>query len=78
MPFAEIERSLIKERQREGIELAKAKTGKERVYLEWRDSLTTERAADLRKRAAAGEAKAGLAREFGVSRAELYVYVKAD
>ena len=35
-------------------------------------------AAELRQRAAAGEQKAKLAREFGVSRETLYQYLRAD
>src|SRR5271166_6927934 len=62
--FAEFERSLIRERQREGIALAK-KAG---VYRGRKPSLTPEQAEDLRKRVGAGEKKAGLAREFGTSR----------
>jgi DNA invertase Pin-like site-specific DNA recombinase len=71
---AQFERELIKERQREGIAIAK----KEGVYKGRKHSLSAERAADLRKRAKAGEAKAGLAREFGISRAALYVYLGKD
>ena len=69
--FAEFERSLIRERQREGIALAK-KAG---VYRGRKPSLTTEQAAELRKRVVAGEKKAGLAREFGISRETLYAYL---
>jgi DNA invertase Pin-like site-specific DNA recombinase len=69
--FAEFERALIGERQREGIALAKRKG----VYKGRKPSLTMERAADLRKRALAGEKKAGLAREFGISRETLYQYM---
>jgi DNA invertase Pin-like site-specific DNA recombinase len=68
--FAEFERSLLKERQREGIALAK-KAG---VYKGRKPSLTAERATELRRRIAAGEKKAGLAREFGISRETLYQY----
>ena len=71
--FAEFERSLIRERQREGIALAKKKG----VYRGRKPSLTGEQAADLRKRVAAGEKKAGLAREFGISRETLYGYLRA-
>jgi len=71
--FAEFERSLIRERQREGIALAK-KAG---VYRGRKPSLTDEQAQGLRKRVAAGEQKAGLAREFGVSRETLYRYLEA-
>ena len=71
--FAEFERSLIRERQREGIAIAKAKGD---VYTGRKHSLTPERANILRQRAAAGENKAALAREFGISRAALYVYLQ--
>ena len=69
--FAEFERSLIRERQREGIALAKRKG----VYKGRKPSLDAERAQKLRKRAAEGANKAALAREFGISRAALYVYL---
>jgi DNA invertase Pin-like site-specific DNA recombinase len=68
--FAEFERSLIKERQREGIALAK-KAG---VYKGRKPSLIPDRVAELRARVAAGEKKAALAREFGISRETLYTY----
>jgi DNA invertase Pin-like site-specific DNA recombinase len=68
--FAEFERSLIRERQREGIALAK-KVG---VYKGRKKSLTTERAEELRRRVTAGEKKTALAREFGISRETLYQY----
>lgn len=71
--FAEFERSLIRERQREGIAIAKAKGN---VYKGRKPSLSTDRATELCKRANAGENKAKLAREFGISRAALYVYLK--
>lgn len=72
--FAEFERSLIRERQREGIALAK-KAG---VYKGRKPSLDTERVLELRKRSAAGEKKASLAREFGISRETLYQYLRAE
>lgn len=68
--FAEFERSLIRERQREGIALAK-KAG---VYKGRKRSLSPERVSQLRARVAAGEKKAALAREFGISRETLYAY----
>lgn len=70
--FAEFERSLIRERQREGIALAK-KAG---VYRGRKPSLTGEQVTELRKRALAGEKKAALAREFGISRETLYSYLR--
>ena len=68
--FAEFERSLIRERQREGIAIAK-KAG---VYKGRKPSLTPERVRELRTRIAGGEKKAALAREFGISRETLYTY----
>lgn len=73
--FAEFERSLIKERQREGIALAKTKGG---IYKGRMPSLTREKADALRARVALGEPKAKLAREFGISRATLYNYRSGD
>jgi DNA invertase Pin-like site-specific DNA recombinase len=70
--FAEFERALIKERQREGIALAK-KAG---VYKGRKPSLTPERVQELRARVAAGGKRAVLAREFGISRETLYQYVR--
>jgi DNA invertase Pin-like site-specific DNA recombinase len=70
--FAEIERSLIRERQREGIAAAK-KAG---VHRGRKPSLTAEQADDLRRRVGAGEKKAAVAREFGISRETLYAYLQ--
>lgn len=72
--FAESERSLIRERQREGITLAK-KAG---VYKGRGKKLDAEQSAALIRCAAAGEAKAALAREFGVSRQTIYQYISPD
>jgi DNA invertase Pin-like site-specific DNA recombinase len=69
--FAEFERALIRERQLEGIALAKARG----AYTGRKPSLTPGQAEALRTRAAAGEPKAGLAREFGISRQTLYSYL---
>src|ERR1019366_2097947 len=57
---AEFERALIRERQREGIEVAK----KNGVYRGRRTRLSVTRVAELRRRSSAGEGKATLAREF--------------
>lgn len=70
---AEFERSIILERQREGIAIAKT----EGRYKGRKPSLTSERVLELKRRAAAGEKKAGLAREFGVSRETVYSYLGA-
>lgn len=72
--FAEFERSLIKERQREGIAIAK----KRGVYKGRKQSLTNEQILQLQKRVEARENKASLAREFGISRQTLYEYLKKD
>lgn len=70
--FAEFERALIRERQREGIALAKQRgafKGRKRV-------LTTDQIEELRLRAESGEQKASLAREFEISRQTLYQYLR--
>jgi len=71
---AEFERDMIRERQREGIAIAKAKGN---VYLGRKRSLSEEQAVELRKRVAAKEPKAALAREYGISRETLYAYLRA-
>ena len=68
--FAEFERSLLKERQREGIAIAK-NAG---VYKGRKPSLTPQRVVELHARISAGGKKAALAREFGISRETLYQY----
>ena len=72
--FAEFERALIRERQREGIALAK----KRGAYRGRKKALSPEQVAELRQRAAAGEQKAALAREFGISRETLYQYLRTN
>lgn len=67
---AEFERSMILERQREGIAIAKA-AGK---YKGRKASLTDHQADELRARLGAGESVTGLAREYGVSRQTVYNY----
>lgn len=72
--FAEFERALIRERQREGIALAKQRG----AYRGRKKSLSIGQVTELRQRAAAGEQKAKLAREFGISRETLYQYLRTD
>ncbi|WP_425347718.1 recombinase family protein [Spartinivicinus poritis] len=72
--FAEFERSLIKERQREGIALAKQRG----VYKGRKKALSTEDVEQLKARVAAGEAKAKIARDLGISRETLYQYLRAE
>ena len=70
--FAEFERALIRERQREGIALAKQRG----VYKGRKKALSTEQAADLVNRVQAGENKSKVAKEFGISRETLYQYLR--
>lgn len=72
--FAEFERALIRERQREGIALAKQRG----AYRGRKRSLSPHQVGELCRRVAAGEAKAQLAREFGISRETLYQYLRQD
>ena len=70
--FAEFERALIGERQREGITLAKTRG----AYRGRKKSLTDDQVTQLHQRAGAGEAKTTLAREFGISRETVYQYLR--
>jgi DNA invertase Pin-like site-specific DNA recombinase len=70
--FAEFERSLILERQREGIAQAKARG----AYTGRKHSLTGIQAQELRTKAQAGTKKAQLAREYGISRETVYQYLR--
>lgn len=70
--FAEFERELIRERQREGIALAKQRG----AYRGRKPALNSTETAELRRRVEAREPKAALAREFGISRATLYEYLR--
>ncbi len=71
--FAEFERSLILERQREGIEIAK-KAG---VYKGRKPKLNADQVQQIHLRAKAGESKSDLARIFGISRETLYSYLRS-
>lgn len=71
--FAEFERTLIRERQQEGIALAKQRG----VYRGRKNALSPEQVAEMKQMVANGEPKAALAREFGVSRETIYQYIKA-
>ncbi|RUP35184.1 MAG: recombinase family protein [Curvibacter sp.] len=68
---AEFERSMIKERQREGIAIAKA-AGK---FKGRKPALTPEQAAEVRAKAAQGAKRTALAKEYGISRETLYAYL---
>jgi DNA invertase Pin-like site-specific DNA recombinase len=68
----EFERALIKERQLEGIALAK----KRGVFKGRKKSLSEAEVAELRQQITAGMSKARVAREFGISRETLYQYLR--
>lgn len=70
--FAEFERALILESQREGIAAAKERG----VYTGRKPALDADEAQQLRERAAAGEQKSALAKEFGISRETVYAYLR--
>ena len=70
--FAEFERELIRERQREGIAIAKAKG----VYKGRRRALSPIEARELIEQVRAGIPKADLARAYGISRETVYQYLR--
>ncbi|HZV20121.1 MAG TPA: recombinase family protein [Hyphomicrobiales bacterium] len=72
--FAEFERALIRERQREGITLARQRG----AYRGRKKSLSPDRIAELRRRAASGEKRLHLAKDFGISRETLYQYLRTE
>lgn len=69
---AEFERAILRERQAEGIKLAKARG----VYRGRKALLTDEMVADMKQKIEAGIPKAKVAREMGISRDTLYNYLK--
>lgn len=72
--FAEFERALIRERQREGIAIAKEKG----VYKGRKKALSPDQVQAIRTRDEENGRKnrAALAREFGISRETLYQYLR--
>ncbi len=71
---AEFERSLIRERQREGILSAKSRG----VYRGRRPSLSTDQIAEVRQLVADGIPKAELARRYAVSRETIYQALRSS
>ncbi|MDD2898346.1 MAG: recombinase family protein [Desulfuromonadaceae bacterium] len=69
--FAEFERSLIRERQFQGILIAK-QAGK---YKGRKRTVTPEQVEVIRRRVESGEKKAQIARDMGISRETLYQYL---
>lgn len=72
--FAEFERALIRERQREGIALAKQRG----VYRGRKPALSKLEIMEVRRRVDLGDKKAHIARDFGISRETLYQYLRAE
>jgi DNA invertase Pin-like site-specific DNA recombinase len=70
--FAEFERAIINERQREGVQIAKAKG----LYKGRKQVMTSERIVEIKRRIGAGEAKAVIAKDMNISRDTLYRYAK--
>lgn len=70
--FAEFERSLIRERQLEGIAIAKTKG----VYKGRKKSLNSEQVEKMKMLIEQGVTKTRVAKELGVSRETLYKYFK--
>jgi DNA invertase Pin-like site-specific DNA recombinase len=68
---AQFERSLIKERQKEGVQIAKA-AGK---YKGRPRTMTDEKIIEIKQRVANKEPKAQIARDMGISRETLYQYL---
>lgn len=66
--FAEFERALIRERQLEGVAIAKKKG----LYKGRKPKFSEHQISEIKARAKAGEKKAALAREFEVSRETIY------
>ena len=69
----EFERALIRERQREGIAIAKTKG----VYKGRKSGLNAEMKLKLREMIASGISKTEIAKNLAISRASVYQYIKA-
>ncbi|MGA2107664.1 MAG: recombinase family protein [Syntrophorhabdales bacterium] len=72
--IAEFERSLIRERQLEGIAVAKRKG----IYKGRKKALDDVLVARIKERIASGERKTRVARDAGISRQTLYGYLKVN
>jgi DNA invertase Pin-like site-specific DNA recombinase len=70
--FAEFERALIKERQKEGIAIAKSKG----IYKGRKKMLSSEKIQQIKEAILKGEKKAHIAKDYGISRETLYQYLK--
>ena len=72
--FAEFERALLRERQREGIVLARQRG----VYRGRKKALSANQITEIKNRVGAGETKTQVAREFGICRDTLYQYLQDE
>jgi len=70
--FAQFERELIKQRQREGIEKAKERNAYKNVG---RKGLAEEIISEIKTLASSGVSKTAIARKLGLSRAVIYKYL---
>ncbi|MDR0697402.1 MAG: recombinase family protein [Christensenellaceae bacterium] len=70
--FAEFERALIKERQKEGITLARQRG----VYKGRKKALSKEQVLELKARISNGERKTAVAKDFNISRETLHKYLR--
>jgi DNA invertase Pin-like site-specific DNA recombinase len=70
--FAEFERALIRERQREGIAIAKQRG----IYRGRKKSLSKDQITNLQSLAATGKSKTQIAKDFGICRETLYQYLR--
>jgi len=70
--FAEFERALIRERQREGIVLARQRG----TYQGRKKMLSEGQVIQIRHRVSEGEPKSQIARDLGISRETLYQYLR--
>lgn len=70
--FAEFERALIKERQREGIAIAKQKG----LYKGRKKVLSQTQIDEIKQKISEGLKKSHLAKSFNISRASIYNYLK--
>ena len=69
---AEFERSIIRERQAEGIKIAKTKG----IYKGRKASLTYDQVEEIKIKIAAGVPKAKIAREYKCNRETIYRYLR--
>lgn len=71
---AEFERSIIRERQAEGIRIAKQKG----VYKGRKASLTNDQVEEIKQKVAAGVPKTKIAREYKCNRETIYRYLRQE